>query len=164
MEKGASQMERFIGWFVEPIELLKRELPEGDGAFITLSTAIFLCERYYRALTNTLYRKRDNAFKIEAAKDLGISPDVFKCFWRVYRDGVQHQGTPKVYFDKKTNIKYIWEITNEIEGIVELCKKDDFKIEIRLDVWKFADFIFDKFKTNSEVFQKAISSSFPTIL
>jgi len=32
MKPGASLMERFDGWFVQPIEKLK-ELPEGDGGF-----------------------------------------------------------------------------------------------------------------------------------
>jgi hypothetical protein len=95
MKPGATLMERFDGWFVNPIEKLK-ELPEGDGGFLALSAALFLCERYYRALTETLYGKRDDeTFKIEAAKDLGLSLDDFKLFWVVYRHGIQHQGTPK---------------------------------------------------------------------
>ena len=65
-------MERFYGWFILPIEKLK-ELPEGDGGFLALSAALFLCERYYRALTNTLHEKGirdDETFKIEAAKEI----------------------------------------------------------------------------------------------
>jgi len=46
MKPGASLIDRFNGWFVEPIEKLK-ELPEGDGGFLALSAALFLCERYY---------------------------------------------------------------------------------------------------------------------
>lgn len=163
MKSGATLMERFDGWFVKPIEKLK-ELPEGDGAFLTLSTALFLCERYYRASTDTLAGKRDDeTFKIAAAKDLGLSLEDFKRFWIVYRHGVQHQGTPKVYFDDKNKIKYSWLITDEITEILEIYKINAYKREIRLDVWKLADFIINKFKTNTEVFQKAISSTFPVI-
>ena len=106
MKPGASLTERFDGWFVKPIEKLK-ELPEGDGGFLALSAALFLCERYYRALTDTLYGKRDDeTFKVAAAKDLGLSPEDFNSFWIVYRNGVQHQGTPRHYIDKKNQIKY----------------------------------------------------------
>ena len=163
MKPGASHMERFDGWFVEPIEKLK-ELPEGDGGFLALSAALFLCERYYRALTDTLYGKRDDeTFKIEAAKDLGLSVEDFNCFWIVYRNVVQHQGTPKKYIDKRNQIKYFFHIAEEFNGIPEIYKINAYKREIRLNVWKFADLIINKFKTNPVVFQKAISSTFPEV-
>ena len=162
MKPGATLMERFDGWFVNPIEKLK-ELPEGDGGFLALSAALFLCERYYRALTETLYGKRDDeTFKIEAAKDLGLSLDDFKLFWVVYRHGIQHQGTPKKYVDKN-KMKYTWHIADEFKASPEIYKINAYKREIRLNVWKFADLIISKFKTNPEVFQKAVSNTFPEV-
>ena len=162
MRPGASHMERFEGWFIKPIEKLK-ELPEGDGGFLALSAALFLCERYYRALTDTLYgRKDDETFKVEMAKDFGLSPDEFKCFWMVYRNGMQHQGTPRRYFDKN-KVKYYSQISDEFNAIPEIHKVNAYKREIRLNVWKFADFIIDKFKNNPEVFQKAIAGTFPEV-
>jgi len=162
MKPGASLMERFNGWFVEPIEKLK-EMPEGDGGFLALSAALFLCERYYRALTNTLGGKKDNeTFKMEAAKDLGVNLDDFKLFWIVYRHGIQHQGTPKKYVDK-SKMKYSWQISDEFNATPEIFKINAYKREIRLNVWKFADLIINKFKTNPEVFQKAVSNTFPEV-
>lgn len=164
MKPGASHMERFYGWFILPIEKLK-ELPEGDGGFLALSAALFLCERYYRALTNTLHEKGirdDETFKIEAAKDFRLSLDDFKCFWIVYRNGIQHQGTPKKYIDKN-GIKYFSQISDEFNAIPEIYKLNAYKRLIRLSVWKFADFIIDKFKTNPAVFRKAISHTFPEV-
>jgi hypothetical protein len=164
MRAGASLTERFDGWFVKPIEKLK-EMQEGDGGFLALSAALFLCERYYRALTDTLEGKRDDeTFKIAAAKDLGLSLEDFNYFWIVYRNGVQHQGTPlKKYVDKKKQIKYFFHIDDEFNGIPEIHKINAYKREIRLSVWKFADFIINKFKTNPTVFQKAISNTFPEV-
>ncbi|KQC10043.1 MAG: hypothetical protein APR62_02235 [Smithella sp. SDB] len=163
MRPGASLMERFDGWFIKPIEKLK-EMPEGDGGFLALSAALFLCERYYRALTDTLNGKRDDEkFKIAAAKDLGLSLEDFNCFWIVYRNGVQHQGTPKKYIDKKNQIKYFFHIDDEFSGIPEIHKINSYKREIRLNVWKFADLIINKFKTNEAVFRKAVSRTFPEV-
>ncbi len=163
MKPGASHMERFDGWFVKPIEKLK-ELPEGDGGFLALSAALFLCERYYRALTDTLHGKRDDEqFKIEAAKDFGMSLDDFKCFWMVYRNGMQHQGTPRKYLDKH-RVKYSSQIADEFNAIPEVYKINAYKREIRLNVWKFADLMITKFKTNPKVFEKAIARTFPEVV
>lgn len=163
MKPGASLMERFNGWFVLPIEKLK-ELPEGDGGFVALSAALFLCERYYRALTNTLHGKKDNeTFKIAAAKDLGLDFEDFNSFWIVYRNGIQHQGTPKKYIDRKKQVKYFFHISDEFSGIPEIYKINAYKREIRLNIWMFADLIIEKFKTNPDVFQKALSHTFPEV-
>jgi len=163
MKPGASLMERFDGWFIKPIEKLK-ELPEGDGGFLALSAALFLCERYYRALTDTLYGKPDDeTFKAAAANDLGLSLEDFNCFWIVYRNGVQHQGTPRKYIDRKKQLKYFFHIDDAFGGIPEIYKINAYKREIRLNVWKFADLIIGKFKNNPEVFRKAISHTFPEV-
>ncbi|MGP8153100.1 MAG: hypothetical protein ACLQBQ_02990 [Smithella sp.] len=163
MKPSASLMDRFNGWFVEPIYKLK-ELPEGDGGFLAMSAALFLCERYYRALTDSLSGTRDDEiFKIAAAKDFGISLDDFKYFWIVYRNGIQHQGTPQKYIDKKNKIKYFFRTSEAFNGIPEIYKINAYKREIRLDVWKFADLIINKYKTNSEAFRKAVSDAFPEV-
>ena len=125
---------------------------------------MFLCERYYRALTDTLYGKRDDeTFKVAAARDLGLSLEDFNSFWIVYRNGVQHQGTPRHYIDKKNQIKYFFHISDEFGGIPEIFKINAYKREIRLNVWKFADLIVSKFKTNPQVFEKAVSRTFPAV-
>ena len=53
MKPKSSLEERFDGWYVKPIKLLKDGLPEGDGSLLALSAVLFLYERYYRVLTIT---------------------------------------------------------------------------------------------------------------
>jgi len=153
MKPGASLRERFEGWFVRPIEKLK-EIPEGDGGFLALACALFLCERYYRALTKTHYgRGEDKPFKVAAAKDFGLTPEEFNCFWMVYRNGVLHQGIPRRYVDSN-KVEYVWHIDDTFGAIPEFYKINANKVEIRLNVWKFA---------NPSVFRMAMTHSFAEV-
>lgn len=159
MKPGVTLIDRFNGWFVAPIEKLK-ELPEGDGGFLALSAALFLCERYYRTLTNTHEGKGgDEAFKVEAAKDLGLALDDFKCFWRVYRNGIQHQGMPKMYVDNQ-NVRYNWRTHADFSAIPQTYEIDPKNCEIRLNPWKFAELIINKFQANPKVLENAVSHAF----
>jgi len=159
MKPGASLLERFNGWFAAPIEKLE-ELPEGDGGFLALSTALFLCERYYRTLTKTQENSNDNeSFKIAAADDLVLSLEDFKIFWMVYRNGIQHQGMPRTHKDKN-NVNYSWHTKAEFGGIPEFHDIDAHSREIRLNPWKFAELMVSKFRNNPAVLEDAVSHAF----
>lgn len=159
MKLGASYLERFEGWFVAPIEKFK-ELPEGDGGFLALSAALFLCKRYYRTLTNTHEGIGGNkAFKISAAKDLGLDPKHFKLFWIVYRNGIQHQGMPKIHIDSQ-RIRYTWGTRDDFDAIPQIHQVDAQNHEIRLDSWKFAGLIINKFRANLTILENAILHAF----
>jgi hypothetical protein len=160
MRPGASLFERFDGWFVRPIEKLK-ELPEGDGGFLALSAALFLCERYYRTLTNTQENPSDDkSFKVEAAKDLGIELEDFNCFWQVYRNGIQHQGMPRRFVDKKKRLTYGWNMDERFSAIPIIHEIDAKTREIRLNPWKFAELIISKFRDNPEILKNATLHAF----
>jgi hypothetical protein len=155
MKPGATYEERFEGWFARPIEKL-RELPEGDGGFLALSAALFLCERYYRTKTKTHEGQEDNeSFKKTAANDLGLSLEDFKVFWNVYRLGIQHQGMPRKFTDKRTKVTYRWRIDGRFSAIPEIRKIDECTSEIRLDPWKFAERIIEKFRSEPNVLKDA---------
>jgi hypothetical protein len=155
-------MERFDGWFVKPIEKLK-ELPEGDGGFLALSAALFLCERYYRTRTNTHERSKNNElFKVEAAKDLGVGLNDFKCFWSVYRHGLQHQGMPQRH--EKNQMTYKWHMDESFEAVPTIHVIDARTREIRIDPWKFAALIVSKFKADPAVLANATQCAFGKVV
>ncbi len=154
MKKNASTMERFEGWFVKPIEVLKnsKDLPEGDGGFFALSMALSLFERYYRVKSKTESKHRRSDFKIKAASDLKLSPDEFKAFWKVYRNGTQHQCMPIDYTDEK-GITYKWRTHDDFNATPKLHPIDASTVEIQLNPWEFADFIIDKYKSDPNLDQ-----------
>lgn len=164
MKPNASVEEKFDGWYVKPIKLLKDGLPEGDGGFFALSAALFLCERYYRVKTNT-HDKFDSTsnkkFKNAAAKDLGLKEDDFEAFWKVFRNGMQHQGVP---IEKDHNgKKYKWRTHDDFNAIpsFHLLSKDTY--EIRLNPWKFADLIIEKYKQDKSTLTKVFEHAFAVV-
>jgi len=163
MKPGAALMERFEGWFVSPIEKLK-ELPEGDGGFLALSAALFLCERYYRAKTNTHEKKKSPLFMKAAAQDMGLSLIDFNRFWQVYRNGMLHQGMPKRYIDPSSNITFRAHTDARFTSIPTFVRISRNTREIRLDPWKFAELIISKFKNNPLLLKKAVSHAFAEVV
>jgi hypothetical protein len=90
-----SVRERFHRWFKAPVDALSKELDDGDGAFVVMSIGFFLCERYFRSMTGNPDNWQDQSFKALAAAHFDINLDFFEDFWNVYRNGIQHQGSPK---------------------------------------------------------------------
>ena len=162
MKPNATFEERFEGWFVRPIEKLK-ELPEGDGGFLALSAALFLCERYYRTVTKTHEGSRDDkSFKKEAAADLGVPESDFVLFWKVYRHGVQHQGMPRRCVEN--GVTYRAHMHESFGAVPRVDKIDARTSEIRLDPWKFADLIIKKFRDNPSVLKDATLHAFAEVI
>ncbi len=87
--------ERFDRWFTAPVEVLERKLGNGDGAFVVMSIGFFLCERYFRSLGGQPDSHLDKTFMNLAATHFNVHPDFFDDFWNIYRNGMQHQGSPK---------------------------------------------------------------------
>ena len=155
MKPNATLWERFDGWFLKPVEKLK-ECPDGDGAFLAMSTALFLCERYYRTITNTHEGIKDDlSFKIEAAKDLGVAQFEFDIFWTVFRHGVQHQGMPKIYKDRTSGIQYRWNIGFAYDALPLFLPTEPSLQVIVFNPWAFMDLISQKYRDNPDVLGKA---------
>ena len=159
MKPGATLGERFEGWFCTPIDKLK-ECPEGDGVFLAMSAALFLCERFYRTQTNTHEGQGGNlAFQEAAAADFGIDLEKFEIFWKVFRHGIQHQGMPKKLTDE-TGMSYTWRIDSAYPALPTFVTASARTIEIRIDPWKFADLIKNKYRSNPSVLQNAVTHAF----
>jgi len=164
MKPNASVEEKFDGWYVKPIKLLRDGLPEGDGGVLALSAALFLCERYYRVLTNTHDKFDPNSnkiFKSAAAKDFGLKEKDFEAFWKVYRNGTQHQGIP--IDNEYDGTKYKWQTRDDFDAIpsFHLLGKDTY--EIRLNPWKFADLIIEKYKKDKSTLTKFFEHAFAVV-
>jgi len=165
MKKGATFLERFEGWFCEPIEKLRTCCPEGNGGYLAMSAALYLCERYYRTVTNTHEweaRKDGNSFLQAAAGDLNVDPEDFRIFWTVYRHGIQHQGMPRRMEEK--GITYIWQMSNDFPAIPTFVQINPITKAIRIEPWKFAELIISKYRNNPDVLQKATEHAFGEVI
>lgn len=151
---------KFDRWFVAPLNTL-RTIPNGDGAFVALSIGFQLCERYFRAQTHTQDDHSDMSFKDAAANDLGVDPNLFKRFWSAFRNGLQHQGTPKKFVDNQINYK--WEISDAFTALPQQKVVDATTAVIQLDPWKFADSMVDKFLNNPAILDDAMNHAFGDI-
>jgi hypothetical protein len=155
-----STLEKFSRWFIIPLNTLKM-IPNGDGAFIALSIGCFLCERYYRIITNTQDDHHRKDFQYAAADDLGVNREFFQIFWNVYRHGVQHQATPKT-FPAPDGTIYKWSISADFKAIPTRCIRNGVTI-ICLDPWKFADSMVAKFLATPAKLEGAINYEFGEI-
>jgi hypothetical protein len=160
--KNTEEIDNFIRWFVVPVAKLK-ELPNGDGAFIAMSIGFFLCERYYKKaskLQDSEDSSLDAQFRNRAAKDLGVNPIFFLHFWQVYRNGMQHQATPRTY--KVGDITYKWSISGEYHAIPMYFDEGGFRI-ICIDPWKFCDSMISKILSDPSCLRKSIVYQFGKI-
>lgn len=158
--ESSSDIEKFVRWYVTPIANL-RAIPEGDGAFIALSVAFSLFERYYRIETTTQEDDRDTlSFKNKGAEELGVNKEFFTVFWSTYRNGLLHQGSPKIY--ENNNRKHKWLISGDFNEYPTYYDKKGVRI-ICIDPWKFNDFIVDKIFRNRKALKGVLSYRLGTI-
>jgi len=156
-----SYEKRFQMWFAQPFESLRHKRAvagDWDGGYIAIAIGCMLCERYFRAKTDTEKpleksesKKKKNKgynqkFKSEAAKILGISKIKFDRFWTIYRHGVQHQGMPRKVFRTtggRTVIYQAWISENFTDIPVEEEKGN--VVLVKISPWKFTKKMIDLF-------------------
>jgi hypothetical protein len=142
----AEALQKFNLWFKEHYKLVKNG-GGGHGAFIALSIGLFLTERFFRHETGTIDDHRGphaNDFKAPAATFFNTDPVFFYAFWNVYRNGMQHQGSPK-----STPVQG-WDVHGDYDADPTKAVHNGKDI-ICLNPWKFTDKIIAKWESRLDL-------------
>jgi len=146
---------RFDRWFTAVFAAL-RQLPDGDGALVALSTALYLYERYAAAKLDAGGHKADRASKLsQLAADFGISPDEAETFWNVFRNGLLHQGMPVQLQGGAPLPK--WLIAEGYSRTIELTT--DTPPVLRVEPWKFVQRVVELW--HGDISLLSANKSFP---
>ena len=147
----------FNHWFVVPLQWLKA-VPNNDGSFIALASALFLYERYIVAKLKASGEKATEPKKMQhIANDFGVETREARIFWNVMRDGVLHQGMPKV-----------WEQGKKLPEWIFNHEKSDFAFELRetngqslliVQPWLVVDKVIQLWQDNLNLLEQ--NESFP---
>jgi hypothetical protein len=134
----ASKKELIEVWFIEPLRRM-----DGHQAFVCLSVCLFLYEKYLKKTgqigKDEKFSEGHKVFK-QMGKDLGISADDAYEFWSCWRNGLAHQGMPKI------SDKYHWGMTGEQKELV-IIDGDTFTI----NPWLIRDKILNKVENKKEI-------------
>ena len=169
-----SPLTKFIRWFVIPFNMVKN-IPNGDGAFVALSIGLSLCERYFRVKSQTAaalteaqrkeWNRQNNAeydqqFQFKAAESLGVTRGDFESFWLVYRNGLQHQGMPRLvkllHQDGSTSVEYGWEFESTDNPAPRKVKRKAKRFVIYIDPWAFTQWIIDLLLEDPHTLEQSI--------
>ena len=139
-----TDMQKFTRWYDNTIRGLSLH-PSGDGAFVALSVGFLLFERYYRIITVTQHVDNFNVGRDRGADDMDVNRTFFRIFWKTYRHGLMHQGTPQIV--SEGGIDYKWMIDAEFHEYPTYYDDSGFRF-VCLNPWKFAEYAIGKFKAN----------------
>lgn len=147
----------FQRWYVEPLRKL-RELPNGDGGFVALSTSCFLYERYAVAAIKKRGKKADRDAKIsQFTSDFKTDKTTAQAFWTIIRDGILHQAMPKTGKSAKAELPG-WAFHGSLKRPVGMGKANGKDI-LLVEPWLFTDTVVKLWEDNLELLDK--SESFP---
>ena len=152
MKPHATIEEKFDGWFVKPINLLRDELLEGDGGFVAFIAALALYERLIIAklkISNLPTNK--SSIEREMSRDLRLTDGQRKIFWDMFRNGLLHQAMPKT---GKANYLF----SAQYSGYPEFKTANGCTF-ICMDPWKFVDRVLEEYRSNPRLIIE--SNSFP---
>jgi hypothetical protein len=136
-------IQKFDNWFVRPLKILAL-LKDGDGAFIAFGTSLALYERFIRArLKGKKLKGTSENFREEATTDLGINKEDFKIWWEIFRDGINHQASPKKV--EHNGIAYGWHFSHKFGAIPQKVGN-----EFQVNPWGFVDLVIEKYYQEPE--------------
>ena len=155
-------VQKFNMWFVRPCEALRNAGNTGpdepqDGAFIALSVALYLFERYYRIESGSQEDSKATKLLAHASQDLDLNTDFLTVFWSTYRHGLLHQGQPKSHtYDGR---KYTWRIDGSYQKLPTEFVKDDIHY-ICINPWLFLDLVLDLCRTKPTTLEGIVAYQF----
>lgn len=150
----------FERWYIFPLQML-RSIPNGDGGFIALATALFLYERYATAVLDRSGKSaNDTEISGQFARDFNVDENAAKFFWKVMRNGILHQGMP---IQKERDSKFSEEIPRWIFQYnvlqpVELCEIGGKRL-LKVHPWLVVDKIVTLWQNNLDLIDN--NESFP---
>jgi len=150
--------ESFNHWFVVPVQWLQN-VPNNDGSFIALATALFLYERYIVAVLETKDVKVNPKNRItQISSDFGVDEKTAKIFWDVMRHGILHQGMPKqLEQGRKTFPDWIFH-HNEVECPIEIIEINRMKM-LSVQPWMVVNKVMTLWRNNLHLLDQ--NQSFP---
>ena len=148
--------DKIDAWFIGPIRLLhKLRNDDSDGAFLAMSASLAMYERFLIKVAQTESNNTEDNRCIIGGKDLGgIGEPSFRIFWGCFRDGLQHQFQPTKKRGTKT---YYWNLSNDHEAIPEVIIHDDNSSTIKVNPWKFAELVNQRFQENPQFYEQGKS-------
>ncbi len=149
----ANDIESFNRWYVNPLRRLEAT-NNGDGGFVALAISCFLFERYATAKVKSIGSKADKKVKVAILSDeFRINKTIAKYFWEIIRDGMLHQGMPKV-----TSDSVHWAFFEPIPAI-GMQYKNGKPFLLQVHPWKFMNCVLDLCVKNINLLVS--SNSFP---
>lgn len=175
--------QRFRMWFVRPYEVLRNRAQEENdidwnGAYVALSIGCMLCERYFRAKTNTsdvLTREAaeqpanmgySRRFLKAASAHFGLSVAKFERFWTCYRNGIQHQGMPRRVFRKLHGRVVVYKgwISEDVDFThIPTEEVSGSEVKIKLNPWAFTRHIIDLFLSDQDTLTVGFHHAFADV-
>ena len=141
--------ESFHNWSVVPIRRLEA-VPNHDGSFVALATALFLYERYAKIkLKQRGIKATDKNIAKQIILDFGVDEQLAEVFGDVMRNGLLHQGMPKQSEQgEKKFPEWIFH-HNEGDKLIELRKFQDRTL-LFVQPWNVVNKIIALWQENSE--------------
>ena len=150
-------IELFEKWYIVPLMCLK-SVPDNNGSFIALATALFLYERYVVAQIKIMNEKATKNKKVEQiVSDFDVDKRTASLFWDVMRDGILHQGMPKQH--EQGGKLPAWRFDHsQTSHPIKLLNINGEEL-LMVQPWKVVDKVITLWRENSELLNK--NTSFP---
>jgi hypothetical protein len=148
--------ELFRRWFLNPLDVLKtsERIKDGDGGIIAMMVVMPLLERYVKYIEKTENRTRNQVFKAEFGFDDADS----NAFWNIFRDGFCHQAMPiaKAHGAALPGVSF----SDGYPSLPTYIEHEGQRF-ITMDIWKFAQWVLDKYEANPKMLEA--NASFPLL-